>query len=75
MSDTYIGYVAWCRSKSLRPMSPGEFFNEMTELCAQAGIPVEEEAGCVYLANVQLVPLMATQKGLMPVRVRPLDTE
>jgi hypothetical protein len=56
-------------------MSPGEFFNEMTELCAQAGIPVEEEAGCVYLANVQLVPLMATQKGLMPVRVRPLDTE
>jgi hypothetical protein len=54
MSDACIGYVAWCKAKSLRPMSPGDFFNEMTDLCAQFGIPIQEEAGCVYVVNAQL---------------------
>ena len=55
MSDACIGYAAWCKAKSLRPMSPGEFFNEMSDLCAQFGIPIQEEAGSVYLLNVRLV--------------------
>ena len=60
MPDACIGYVAWCKAKSLRPVSPDEFFNEMTNLCLQFGIPIQEEAGCTYLANVRLVPQMAT---------------
>jgi hypothetical protein len=63
MSDAYIGYVAWSKAKSLRPMSPGEFFNEMADLCGQFGIPIQEEAGCVHLVNVRIVPLMATLEG------------
>ena len=62
MSDVCIGYVAWCKVKSLRPMRPGEFFNEMSDLCAQFGIPIQEEDGSVYLVNVRLVPLMAAQE-------------
>ena len=54
MSDAYIGYAAWCKTKSLRALEPGEFCNEMTDLCAQFGIPIQEEAGCVYLGNVRL---------------------
>lgn len=54
MSDAYIGYAAWCRAKSLRPMEAGEFFNEMADHCGQFGIPIQEEAGCVYLGNVRL---------------------
>jgi hypothetical protein len=64
MSDAYIGYAAWCRTKSLRPMEAGEFFNDMADHCAEFGIPIWEEAGCVYLGNVRLAPEPETEAAI-----------
>ena len=51
------------RAKSLRPMEADEFFNEMADHCAQFGIPIQEEAGCVYLGNVRLMSSAKASEG------------
>jgi hypothetical protein len=71
MSDAYIGYIAWCRAKSLWPMEADEFFNEVSDLCLQFGIPIREDEGGVYLVNVRLGPLVAArERGRRGLRAR-----
>jgi hypothetical protein len=44
-------------------MGPADFFNEMADLSAQFGIPIQEEAGCVYLGNVRLISSAMASEG------------
>jgi hypothetical protein len=45
-------------------MEAGEFFNDMADHCAEFGIPIWEEAGCVYLGNVRLAPEPETEAAI-----------
>jgi hypothetical protein len=58
-----VAYEAWCHRKGRRAYPDDEFAVRLRKLCMDCGIPVKEQAGCAYLVNVRLVPLLAIQKG------------
>jgi hypothetical protein len=57
MADTYIGYTAWCKAMSLRPMDVAAFVEEMEALCNRFGIRIVVEGDCHHLVDVQIAPL------------------
>jgi hypothetical protein len=54
MAEAFVGYAAWCKAKSLRPVGLAEFDEETKALCQQCGIRISE-ADRDYLLNVRLV--------------------
>jgi hypothetical protein len=56
MAAAFVGYIAWCKVKTLRPMGLEEFVEELEGLCQQCGIRIAEENDRHYLIDVQLVP-------------------
>jgi hypothetical protein len=54
MAEAFIGYTAWCKARSLRPMGVVEFVDEMEALCKQFGIRITAEGDRHYLVGVQL---------------------
>jgi hypothetical protein len=57
MAEAFIGYTAWCKAQSLRPMDVAAFVDEMDKLCKRFGISTVAEGDCDYLIDVQLAPL------------------
>jgi hypothetical protein len=55
MAEAFVGYMAWCKARSLRPAGLAEFHEEMEGLCKQCGIRIYSEDDREYLLNVRLV--------------------
>jgi hypothetical protein len=60
MADAFIGYAAWCRAQSSRPLDVAKFVEEMEGLCRQFGIRVAVEGDRHYLIDVQLASARVT---------------
>jgi hypothetical protein len=54
MADAVLGYVAWCKARSLRPMRVSDFVDEMEKACRQFRIRITVEDDLQYLVDVQL---------------------
>jgi hypothetical protein len=55
MAEAYIAYVAWCKSKSLRPMDVADFSDAMEKECQDCGIRISVDGDHQYLMGVQLL--------------------
>jgi hypothetical protein len=61
MTDAFIGYVAWCKARSLRPMRVLDFVDAITKACRQFGIRITDEGDLQYLTDVQIASVAAKQ--------------
>src|SRR5262249_13535008 len=58
MSDAYIGYLSWCKTRQAAPMDVAEFADEVEKLCREVGIRIEGQ----HLVDVRLaVKLIASE--------------
>ena len=54
MAHAFLGYAAWCKARSLRPMSVADFVDAMEKDCRRVGIRIVVEGDLQYLMDVQL---------------------
>jgi hypothetical protein len=57
MADAFVGYVAWCKARSLRPMRVADFVEAVETACRKFGIRIVVEDELQYLMDVQVTPV------------------
>ena len=68
--DVYLDYEAWCRDKAALALAPGDFTEQLAQLCDGTDVFSRKRNGIIHLVNVRIANRVVLIENPSPKRGR-----